>query len=78
MSFTLPEALRIYVEQRVGSGQYGSISEYLCDLIRRDEEMQSRKRLRELIEEGLNSGPGQALTSKRAAQLKEQALGDLR
>jgi hypothetical protein len=28
-----------------------------------------------LIEEGLNSGPGQALTPQRIAQLKKQALG---
>ena len=34
--------------------------------------------LRELIEEGLNSGPGQALTPQRAAQLKKQALGKRR
>jgi hypothetical protein len=31
--------------------------------------------LRELIAEGLDSGPGRALTPQRAAQLKKQALG---
>lgn len=78
MSFALPEAMRSYVDQRVRSGQYGNTSEYLRELIRRDQEEQAKKRLRELIEKGLNSGPGQALTPKRAAQLKKQALGDLR
>ena len=78
MSFALPEAMRSYVDQRVRSGQYGNTSEYLRELIRRDQEEQAKKRLGELIEEGLNSGPGQALTPKRAAQLKKQALGDLR
>jgi len=78
MSFALPEAMRSYVDQRVRSGQYGNTSEYLRELIRRDQEEQAKKRLRELIEEGLNSGPGQKLTPKRAAQLKKQALGDLR
>lgn len=78
MSFALPEALREYVDQRVRSGQYGNTSEYLRELIRRDQEEQARKRLRELIEEGLSSGRGKALTPKRAAQLKRQALGDLR
>ncbi len=75
MSFALPEAMRSYVDQRVRSGQYGNTSEYLRELIRRDQEEQAKKRLRELIEEGLNSGPGQALTPQRAAQLKKQALG---
>jgi antitoxin ParD1/3/4 len=78
MSFALPEALREYVDQRVRSGQYGNTSEYLRELIRRDQEEQAKKRLRELIEEGLSSGPGRALTPRRTAQLKKQALGDLR
>jgi antitoxin ParD1/3/4 len=75
MSFALPEAMRSYVDQRVRSGQYGNTSEYLRELIRRDQEDQAKKRLRELIEEGLNGGPGWALTPQRAAQLKKQALG---
>jgi antitoxin ParD1/3/4 len=37
MSFALPEALREYVDQRVRSGQYGNTSEYLRELIRRDQ-----------------------------------------
>jgi antitoxin ParD1/3/4 len=78
MSFALPEAMRSYVDQRVRSGQYGNTSEYLRELIRRDQEEQAKKRLRELIEEGLNSGPARALTPQRAAQLKKQALGKLR
>ena len=77
MSFALPEALRSYVDQRVRSGQYGNTSEYLRELIRRDQEEQAKKRLRELIEEGLNSGSGRALTPKFAAQLKKRALGGL-
>jgi antitoxin ParD1/3/4 len=78
MSFALPEAMRSYIDQRVRSGQYGNTSEYLRELIRRDQEEQAKKRLRELIEEGLNSGPGQALAPQRTAQLKRQALGKLR
>ena len=60
------------------SGQYGNTSEYLRELIRRDQEEQAKKRLRELIEEGISSGIGQALTPERAAKLKKQALGNLR
>ena len=62
MSVALPEAMRSHVDQRVRSGQYGNTSEYL----------------RELIEEGLDSGTGHTLTARRAAKLKKQALGDLR
>lgn len=75
MSFALPEALRSYVNQRVASGQYGNTSEYMRELIRRDQEDQAKKRLRELIEEGLTSGPAQALTPQKIARLKKKALG---
>lgn len=78
MSFALPESMREYIDNRVAAGNYGNTSEYIRDLVRRDQEEQAKKRLRELIEEGLNSGPGQALTPQRAAQLKKQALGKLR
>ena len=78
MSFALPEAMRSYVNQRVASGQYGNTSEYLRELIRRDQEEQAKKRLRELIEAGLNSGPSQTLTPNRIAKLKKQALGQQR
>lgn len=74
MSFALPEALRSYIDQRVSSGQYGNTSEYLRDLIRRDQEDQAKKRLRSLIEEGLSSGPGRAITPAVRAELKARAL----
>ena len=57
------------------SGPYGNTSEYLRELVRRDQEEQAKKRLRELIEEGLQSGPGRALTDDLAAELKKRALG---
>ena len=78
MSFALPEAMRSYINERVASGQYGNTSEYLRELIRRDQEEQAKRRLRELIEEGLGSGAARALTPERAAKLKKQALGPQR
>lgn len=78
MSFALPEALRTYIDERVRSGQYGNTSEYLRDLIRRDQEEQARKQLRELIEQGLKSGPGRALTPKVVTELRSRALGKMR
>lgn len=56
-SFALPEALRSYIDLHVRSGQYGNTSEYLRELIRRAQEEEAKKRLRELIEEGLQSVP---------------------
>jgi antitoxin ParD1/3/4 len=57
LSFALPETLRAYIDVRVETGHYGNTSEYIRDLIRKDQEDEAKKRLRALIEEGLQSGP---------------------
>ena len=62
-------------EVRVRSGQYGNTSEHLRELIRRDQEVEAKRRLRELITEGLESGPARALTPEVVVDLKRQALG---
>ena len=74
MSFALPESLRNYVDARVRSGECGNTSEYLRDLIRRDQQAQAARRLRDLISEGLESRPAAPLTKRRIADLREQAL----
>ena len=75
MSFALPESLRAYIDERVQSGQYGNTSEYLRDLVRRDQDDQAKKRLRELITEGMESGPGRPLNRRVTAELRDRALG---
>lgn len=74
MGFTLPESLRDYIDARVRSGEYGNTSEYLRDLIRRDQQDQAARQLRELIADGLESGPATRLTRQRTAELRTRAL----
>ena len=57
LNFALPESMRAYVDARVASGHYGNTSEYLRELIRKDQAEQARERLRTLIAQGLSSGP---------------------
>lgn len=73
-SFALPEELRNYVDQRVRPGSYGNTREYLRELIRRDQDEQAKKRLRERIEQGLESGPGRTLNRRVSAELRKRAL----
>lgn len=74
MSFALPESLRDYIDERVRSGQYGNTSEYLRDLIRRDQREQAAMRLQGLIADGLESGKGRTLTGEVIAQLRDRAF----
>ena len=41
----------------------------------RDQDDQAKKRLRELMTAGLESGPGRPLTRRVAAELRDRALG---
>jgi antitoxin ParD1/3/4 len=77
MSFALPESMREYIDARVSAGNYGNTSEYIRDLVRRDQEEQARKRLRDLIEEGLASGPGRPRTNADDKELLAIARGEI-
>ncbi len=77
MSFALPESMRDYIDKRVAAGSYGNTSEYIRDLVRRDQESEARKRLRDLIEEGLASGPGRTRTRADAKELLAIARGEI-
>ena len=56
MNISLPDTLKAYVDEQVSGRGYGTSSEYVRDLIRKD---QDRQRLRALLLEGANSPPGQ-------------------
>ncbi len=75
MSFALPENMRDYIDARVSAGSYGNTSEYLRELIRRDQHEQAAQRLRDLIADGLASGEGREATDDVIAELRERALG---
>jgi antitoxin ParD1/3/4 len=77
MSFALPQAMREYIDDRVAAGHYGNTSEYIRDLVRRDQEDQAKKRLRGLIEEGLASGPARRRTQADARELLAIARGEI-
>ncbi|MEX0659911.1 MAG: type II toxin-antitoxin system ParD family antitoxin [Egibacteraceae bacterium] len=55
MNISLPEALRAFVEDQIAQRRYGTTSEYIRDLIRRD---QDRQNLRDLLLAGAASEPG--------------------
>ena len=77
MSFALPESLRAYISERVAGGTYGNTSEYIRDLVRKDQYEQAKIRLRDAIVEGLVSGPAQSRTVADEDDLLAIARGDI-
>ena len=54
MNISLPDTLKEFVDRQVSTAGYGTSSEYVRDLIRRDQE---RTQLRNLLLEGAQSRP---------------------
>ena len=75
MNIALPEAMRSCVSERVESGQFDNTSEYVRELIRKDQQEQRVQRLRALLQEGLESGEGREVTAADWAELRDIASG---
>ena len=58
VNLSLPPALKDWVDSKIADGRYSSASDYVRDLVRRDQEaaIAETEWLRELIAEGLASG----------------------
>ena len=61
VNVSVPETLQKWVQQRIESGQYASVNEYVRELIRRDQEAETERQLsvagiRKSIEENRASG----------------------
>lgn len=66
MNISLNDELKAFVDERVKSRGYSSHSEYVRDLVRRDEQAAAQDRLRALLIEGLASGPGEDWPAQQA------------
>jgi len=54
MNISLPDELKQFIDDQVSQHGYGSTSEYLRELIRKQRDVE---KLRGMLLEGLNSGP---------------------
>ena len=59
MNISLPDPMKAWVEEQSSGGRYGNASDYVRDLIRRDQDrLEALARFERLINEGLESGVG--------------------
>ena len=60
MNVSLPDAMKAWVEERSRSGRYSNASDYVRDLIRRDQDRAAKiAQIQALVDEGLTSGESQ-------------------
>ena len=57
MNISLPAPMKEFIDVQLKAGGYSTTSEYVRELIRRDQVAKAEARLKEMLLEGLNSGP---------------------
>lgn len=70
MNISLPDSLKAFVEEQVAQQRYGTTSEYVRELIRRD---RNRQQLRSLLLAGAESGPTSVADDAYFDRLRERA-----
>lgn len=55
-NISLPDSMRVFIDEQVKQKGYSTASEYIHHLIRQEQEREEQKRLEVLLLEGLESG----------------------
>jgi antitoxin ParD1/3/4 len=69
MNISLPNAMKIFVDEQVSQRGYGTSSEYLRELIRKEQE---RDALRELLVAGASARPVQEVNAQYFDELRKK------
>lgn len=73
MNISLADPLKEFVDEEVREGGYSSTSDYMRDLIRQRQREKAAAFLRQLIAEGMASGPATPIESDYFDRMRERA-----
>jgi antitoxin ParD1/3/4 len=74
MNVSLPDAMKDWVESQTRTGRYGNASDYVRDLIRRDQERTDKiAAMQQFIDEGRASGVSEESLDEILAEARLQA-----
>jgi antitoxin ParD1/3/4 len=77
INISLPESMKAFVEEQVAQGDYGSVSEYLQDLITQDQKRKTQEHIEELLIAGLESGEAIEVNDKWWQQKRTNLMNRL-
>lgn len=69
MNVSLPDALKAFVDEQVATRAFGTISEYIRELIRDDRD---RQHLRSLLVQGASSAPTEPVDDNYFESLRQR------
>ena len=74
MNVSLPDAMKAWVEEQAGTGRYSNASDYVRDLIRRDQERADKiVALQRLVDEAEDSGASSNSMSEILTKARRKA-----
>ena len=74
MNVSLPDRMKDWAEEQARSGRYSDVSDYVRDLIRRDQERSDKvDAMQRLVDEGLASGIGERSATELFEEAKKRA-----
>ncbi len=74
MNVSIPDSMKQWVESQASSGHYANVSDYVRDLIRRDQDRIAKiAHIQALVTEGIESGPGDRSMGELKAIARQQS-----
>jgi antitoxin ParD1/3/4 len=74
MNVSLPDPMKAWVEEQTTGGRYGNASDYIRDLIRRDQDrLRTIAELQRLVDEGTASGESPRAPDDILAEARRRA-----
>jgi antitoxin ParD1/3/4 len=62
MNISLPETMKLYLDEQVLEGEYSSVSEYIRELVREDQRRTAQGELEEFLVRAIHSGEPEDIT----------------
>ena len=73
MHISLPQPLKQWVDQQVQQKGFGTASEFVRDMLRRQQEQEVRARVDQKLIDALDAGPFTAMNKKEWQELRREA-----
>jgi antitoxin ParD1/3/4 len=78
MNISLPASLKDWVEQQVDARGFSTASEYLRDILRREQERAMRARVDSQLTDAINSGESTPMTDRDWKRIRREGLKQAR
>ncbi len=74
LNISLPDSMRVFIDEQIAQGGYSTASEYIRDLIRQAQKQTAQEKLDSLLLEGLESGKSIEVTDQWWQEKQERLI----